>query len=133
MPLPSGMRRQESLILGRDPIGIKPLVYCWNGRSLIFASELKAILQDPEVSREMDWNALDLYLSLNYIPAPHTIFKGVRKLRPGHILTVRNGVLKEERFWNIATGPLAETSRSAVLKRQRPPFSKPWRRRSAAR
>jgi asparagine synthase (glutamine-hydrolysing) len=104
--------KQESLLLGRDPVGIKPLVYCWNGRSLIFASELKAVLQDPEVSREMDWNALDLYLSLNYIPAPHTIFKGVRKLRPGHILTVRNGVLKEERFWNIATGPLAETSKS---------------------
>jgi asparagine synthase (glutamine-hydrolysing) len=104
--------KQESLLLGRDHVGIKPLVYCWNGRSLIFASELKAILQDPDVSREMDWNALDLYLSLNYIPAPHTIFKGVRKLRPGHILTVRNGVLKEERFWNIATGPLAETSKS---------------------
>ena len=104
--------KKESLILGRDTIGIKPLVYCWNGRSLIFASELKAILQDPEVSREMDCNALDLYLSLNYIPAPHTIFKSVRKLRPGHILMVRNGVLKEERFWNIATGPLAETSKS---------------------
>ena len=104
--------KKESLILGRDPIGIKPLVYCWNGRSLIFASELKAILPDPEVSREMDCNALDLYLSLNYIPAPHTIFKSVRKLRPGHILMVRNGVLKEERFWNIATGPLAETSKS---------------------
>ena len=98
--------KQESLILGRDPVGIKPLVYCWNGSSFIFASELKAILQDPEVSREMDWNALNLYLSLNYIPTPHTIFKGVRKLRPGHILTVCDSVLKEERFWDIATGAL---------------------------
>jgi len=79
-------------------VGIKPLVYCWNGRSFIFASELKAILQDPEVSREMDWNALDLYLSLNYIPRPPYDLQGRAQAPSRAYLTVRNGVLKEERF-----------------------------------
>ncbi len=93
--------KQEALILGRDPIGVKPLVYGWNGASLIFASELKAVLQDPDMPREIDRGALELYLSLNYIPAPYTIFKSIRKLRPGHILTFHRGALREERFWNV--------------------------------
>ncbi len=96
--------KQETLILGRDPIGIKPLVYCWNGSSLIFASELKALLQDPDLPRQMDMEALELYLCLNYIPAPYTIFKGIRKLRAGHILMFRKGTLREERFWNVGEG-----------------------------
>jgi asparagine synthase (glutamine-hydrolysing) len=92
----------QSLVLARDPIGIKPLVYAWDGQRLVFASEIKAVLADLSVRREIDLEALDLYLSLNYIPAPHTIFKNIRKLRPGYILTVRNGTLKEEKFWDIA-------------------------------
>lgn len=97
--------KQVTLILGRDPIGIKPLVYGWNGTRLIFASELKAVLQDPDLPREMDWDALELYFSLNYIPPPRTIFKSIRKLRPGHVLTLRGGVLSEERFWDVEEGP----------------------------
>ena len=99
--------RTESLVLARDPIGIKPLVYFWDGRRLVFASEIKALLADPAVRREIDLEALDLYLSLNYIPAPHTIFKNVRKLPPGHILTVNpEGLLREKRFWNIRSAPM---------------------------
>jgi asparagine synthase (glutamine-hydrolysing) len=96
--------KRRTLVLARDHVGIKPLVYYWDGKSFLFASEIKAILADPTVRREIDLEALDLYLSLNYIPAPHTIFKNIRKLRPGHILTVCDGVLKEERFWDIAPG-----------------------------
>ncbi|MCX5829586.1 MAG: asparagine synthase (glutamine-hydrolyzing) [Deltaproteobacteria bacterium] len=94
--------KTQTLVLARDHVGIKPLVYYWDGKIFLFASEIKSLLADPAVRKEMDLEALDLYLSLNYIPAPHTIFKNIRKLRPGHILTVRDGVLKEEEFWDIA-------------------------------
>jgi asparagine synthase (glutamine-hydrolysing) len=95
--------KTQTLILARDHVGVKPLVYYWDGKSFLFASEIKALLADTTVKKEIDLEALDLYLSLNYIPAPHTIFKNVRKLRPGHILTVHNGVLREEKFWDVAT------------------------------
>ena len=93
--------KTRTLVLARDHVGIKPLVYYWDGKKFLFASEIKSLLADPAVRKEIDLEALDLYLSLNYIPAPHTIFKNIRKLRPGHILTVRDGMLKEEEFWDI--------------------------------
>ncbi|HLA28919.1 MAG TPA: asparagine synthase (glutamine-hydrolyzing) [Syntrophales bacterium] len=94
--------KTRTLVLARDQVGIKPLVYYWDGRHLLFASEIKALLANPVVPRKIDLEALDLYLSLNYIPAPHTIFKNISKLRPGHILTIHNGALKEEQYWDIA-------------------------------
>ena len=93
--------RAQALVLARDPVGIKPLVYFWDRERFLFASEIKSLLADQTVRKEIDLEALDLYLSLNYIPAPWTIFKNVRKLRPGHILTIHNGVLKEVKFWDI--------------------------------
>jgi len=104
--------KSQTLILARDHVGIKPLVYYWNGKKLLFASEIKALLADPIVRKEIDTDALDLYLSLNYIPAPHTIFKNIRKLRPGHIMTVCDGVSKEERFWDIGPGISVDTLES---------------------
>jgi len=93
--------KKQSLILCRDHIGIKPIVYSWDGNSLVFASEIKGILQDPDVKREMDWDALSLYLTFNYIPAPHTIFKNIKKLKPGHILVYQNSGVREDAYWNI--------------------------------
>jgi len=93
--------RCERLWLVRDRLGIKPLVYYWDGRRFLFASEIKAILCDPEVSREIDLEALDLYLTLNYIPAPWTIFKNIRKLLPGHCLLLEKGNLTTERYWDV--------------------------------
>jgi asparagine synthase (glutamine-hydrolysing) len=95
--------KRQTLVLARDHVGIKPLVYYWDGKKFLFASEVRSLLADPAVRNEMDLEALDLYLSLNYIPAPHTIFKNIRKLSPGHILTICNGMLKEERFWDVAS------------------------------
>jgi asparagine synthase (glutamine-hydrolysing) len=100
----------QTLVLARDPIGVKPLVYYWDGKSFLFASEIKALLTDPMVRKEIDLEAMDLYLSLNYIPAPWTIFKNVRKLRPGHILTVHDGALKEAKFWDVASATTASDS-----------------------
>jgi asparagine synthase (glutamine-hydrolysing) len=92
---------KQTLFLARDPIGIKPLVYCCNNGNMAFASEIKAILQDPDVSKEMDRDVLGLYLTLNYIPAPYTIFKEIKKLNPGHILSWHSGEIREETYWNI--------------------------------
>jgi len=100
--------KTRTLVLARDHVGIKPLVYYCDGKKFLFASEIKSILADPNAEKEIDLEALDLYLSLNYIPAPHTIFKNIRKLRPGNILTVRDGVLKEEEFWDVASGMPAD-------------------------
>jgi asparagine synthase (glutamine-hydrolysing) len=91
----------DRLWLARDRLGIKPLVYYWDGRRFLFASEIKALLCDPELSRDIDPEALDLYLTLNYIPAPWTIFKNIRKLLPGHYLLLEKGNLTTERYWDI--------------------------------
>ncbi|MDO9566916.1 MAG: asparagine synthase (glutamine-hydrolyzing) [Candidatus Desulfaltia sp.] len=93
--------KSRVLFLCRDRLGIKPLVYYSGRNSLVFASEIKGILQDPDVPREMDWDALGLYLTSNYIPAPYTVFKGVKKLRPGHILIFSKGEIEEKEYWNI--------------------------------
>ena len=92
----------RTLLLARDPVGIKPLIYYADAKRFVFASELKALLADPTVPKEIDPEALDLYLSLNYIPAPWTIFRNIRKLRPGHILTVHEGTVAESRYWDLA-------------------------------
>ncbi|HPB70752.1 MAG TPA: asparagine synthase (glutamine-hydrolyzing) [Syntrophales bacterium] len=97
----------RTLLLGRDPVGIKPLVYYADAKRFVFASELKALLADPAVPKEIDPEALDLYLSLNYIPAPWTIFRNIRKLRPGHILKVHQGTVTESRYWDIAAASSA--------------------------
>jgi asparagine synthase (glutamine-hydrolysing) len=95
--------RRDRLWLVRDRLGIKPLVYYWDGQQFLFASEIKALLCDPAVSRDIDPEALDLYLTLNYIPAPWTIFKNIRKLLPGHYLLLENGSVTTERYWDIPT------------------------------
>jgi asparagine synthetase B (glutamine-hydrolysing) len=78
--------RARRLFLARDRAGIKPLVYAWDGRRLLFASEIKGILEDPGVPRELDWDALGDYLTYHYVPAPRTIFKAIRKLPPASTL-----------------------------------------------
>lgn len=96
--------KNQTLFLCRDRLGIKPLFYCWDGKSLYFASEIKSILCDPEVSKNMDWNALNLYLTLNYIPAPYTIFKKIKKLDPGCYILVRKEGLEIKQYWDIEKG-----------------------------
>ena len=94
-------RPRERLWLARDRLGIKPLYYYWDGKRFLFASEIKAILCDPDVTREIDMEALDLYLTLNYIPAPKTIYKNIWKLLPGHYLVVERGGLSDVEYWDV--------------------------------
>jgi len=94
----------QTLFLCRDRLGIKPLFYYWNGKSLIFASEIKSILCDPEVAKKFDWDALNLYLTFNYIPAPYTIFKKIKKLDPASYIMVRKEGLEIKEYWDIEKG-----------------------------
>ena len=92
---------RKKLYLCRDRLGIKPLVYYWDGKRFAFASEIKAILSDPTIPKELDYEALYLYLAFNFIPAPYTIFKGIRKLKPGHSIILENGSMKTEKYWDV--------------------------------
>ena len=98
-------RRTKKLFIARDRFGIKPLFYAENGGTFYFASEMKAILADPTVPREIDEAALACYFSLSYIPESMTIYKGIRKLLPGHALTWWNGRIRIRKYWDIAYAP----------------------------
>ena len=80
---------ERTLYLSRDRAGEKPLYYGWAGSTLLFASELKAFHQHPDFRGEIDRGALRVYLRHNYIPGPHSIYKGIHKLPPGTFLTIR--------------------------------------------
>lgn len=81
-------KKTLTLTLGRDRAGEKPLYYGWQHHTFLFGSELKALKIHPEFQAELDHNALALFLRHNYIPAPHSIYKGIQKLLPGHLLQV---------------------------------------------
>jgi asparagine synthase (glutamine-hydrolysing) len=91
--------RRRRLLLARDRLGIKPLYYARAGDLLVFASELKAVLASGLVGADLDYDALDAYLTLGYFPAPLTPLAAVRKLMPGHRLVVEDGKVLEQAFW----------------------------------
>jgi asparagine synthase (glutamine-hydrolysing) len=97
-------RRERSLILIRDRLGIKPLYWAKFGKLFLFGSELKALRTHPGWTAQIDRNAVAAFMRHNYIPAPHTIYSGVRKLEPGSILTLPwQGEPQISRFWNART------------------------------
>ena len=99
-------RARERLVLVRDRIGKKPLHYVsLPDGSLAFASELKALLLLPGLRRELDPQALDAYLALQYVPGVETGVAGIRRLAPGHILVWEDGALTTQRFWGLAARP----------------------------
>jgi asparagine synthase (glutamine-hydrolysing) len=93
--------RRRRLLLGRDRLGIKPLYFWTDGRRLVFASEAKAILSVPGVKTELDHASLGSYLSLGYVPAPQSIFLGMRKLPPATLLVADHGRISERRYWRM--------------------------------
>ena len=92
--------RHGRLVLARDRLGQKPLVYRREPGRLLFASELKSLLELPDLPREVDPQALDLYLTYQYVPHPHTIYKGFSKLPPGHFGVWENGQWAVHRYWS---------------------------------
>jgi len=93
--------RSKKLFLARDRMGIKPLFYGEYNGTFYFASEMKAILIDPNFPREIDEAALACFFDLSYIPAPQTIFRNIRKLLPGHTLTRQDGHSRTRQYWDL--------------------------------
>ena len=91
----------STLLLARDQLGVKPLYYYWDGKLLVFASELKAVLAHPGVVRDLDLEAINLFLECQYIPAPRSIYKHIKKLPAGHALTLNNGHLELFSYWSV--------------------------------
>lgn len=96
------------LIVARDRLGIKPLYYVDDGTRLLFASEIKALLAHPDVDASIDHEALALYLALKYVPAPMTLFRGIRSLPPGCMLVVDDAGVRVRRYWTL---PMTEPTR----------------------
>lgn len=100
--------RNRKLLLARDRIGKKPLFYLYDGKRCVFASEMKAILELPGISREIDLEALSDYFSLLYVPAPKSIFRHIRKLRPGHYAVISDGGFREVKYWDLTFAGVEE-------------------------
>ncbi len=104
-------KQEETFFLARDRYGIKPLLYLFDDDKFIFASEMKSILQYG-IEKKLDYNSLYIYLQLNYIPAPETIFSNVKKLLPGHYMVVRRQKMDVRCYYQIPySGEHAEKNR----------------------
>ncbi len=91
---------EKTLFIARDRVGKKPLLYSHQSNGdLIFGSEFQALLKHPDISRDVDYNAIDSYLTYLCVPAPQTAFKQIRKLEPGHWLRWKNGEIETKRYW----------------------------------
>ena len=98
------------LVLARDRLGIKPLYFNLRDGELYFGSELKTIFAHPEFTRELDFTGLQYYLSLNYVPCPHTLVRGIEKLPPGHLLEWQDGDVEMEAYWRLRFHPQKQKS-----------------------
>jgi asparagine synthase (glutamine-hydrolysing) len=92
---------RKRLVLARDRLGKKPLYLARKPGRLLFASEIKAILEDATVSKELNFAALNEYLALGYVPAPLTLFKSIEKLLPGHYLVCERDQISQHSYWDI--------------------------------
>lgn len=113
-------RQQDEVVLCRDRAGVKPLYYYWDGAHLLFASELKGLCEHPDFKKEIDVNSVSLFLQYSYIPTPYTIYQETRKLKPGHLLTIRlnRQELQERAYWNVLDAynqPLTGLSQHEVI------------------
>jgi asparagine synthase (glutamine-hydrolysing) len=116
--------RRRRLVIARDRVGKKPLFYHAGDGSLAFASELAALMEDPDIPREIDPDALDCYLAYACVPAPLTIWRDVRKLPPAHTLVWEDGRLVVDRYWRL--------DYSQKLSAPEPELAEELRRRIAA-
>jgi asparagine synthase (glutamine-hydrolysing) len=98
-------RNRRRLLIARDRVGKKPLFYAERDGELWFASEAKSILQDPEIPREMDADAIDSFLHYQYVPHPKSAFRALRKLPPAHLLSWEDGRLELRRYWKLSYSP----------------------------
>ena len=102
-------RKRKCLVLARDRVGVRPLFYTWRDSTLIFASEIKALLEFPGVSAEMDVEALDQIFTLWAPVAPRTAFKDIFELPPGHLMVVKDGRATTRAWWRLDFPDMGET------------------------
>ncbi|WP_248963952.1 asparagine synthase (glutamine-hydrolyzing) [Sphaerisporangium perillae] len=112
-------RQRERLVLARDRVGKKPLYWRSDNTSIWFGSELKSLAQDPNLRREVDPVALHHYLTYQYVPAPWSIYKGVQKLPPGHLLVWEQGKVSVRRYWGLDSTPRPVVDEGAEEERLR--------------
>lgn len=98
-------KKRRRLFVARDRVGIKPVYYSQTSGAFFFASELKAILTDSSVAREINLPALRQFFSFYYLPGEETLFKSIRKLPPGHHLTIEDGRVSVQRYWDLSFTP----------------------------
>jgi asparagine synthase (glutamine-hydrolysing) len=114
--------KRARLVIARDRLGKKPL-YVWRGtQRLIFASEIKSILESPEVPRQMNLAALPEYLSLGYVPAPFTLFEGIEKVLPGHLLVCEKGKIHDQEYWDVRFDLIERHTEGEWIERVRETF-----------
>jgi asparagine synthase (glutamine-hydrolysing) len=94
--------RRKRLLLARDRIGKKPLFFSFDGNTFWFASEAKAIFQDPAVSREVDYSAIDAFLHYECVPHTHCAFRALAKVPPAHTLVLEDGRLHQRAYWRLS-------------------------------
>ncbi len=109
-------KKRQRLLAARDRFGKKPLNYYWDGRRLIFGSEIKSILE-AGIPREINPAALDEYLMFTCVPAPNTLFKDVYKLPAAHILVYENGQISTKRYWELAFTPTCQDDEATAIER----------------
>ncbi|TMQ15170.1 MAG: asparagine synthase (glutamine-hydrolyzing) [Candidatus Rokuibacteriota bacterium] len=107
--------RRRVLFLARDRVGKKPLYYWHEGGTLVFASEIKALLCHPGPARAVDWTALHHYLAYGYTPAARSAFRGIAKLLPGHTATLGAGRFTPRRYWTLPADPPPTAARVDVV------------------
>jgi asparagine synthase (glutamine-hydrolysing) len=97
--------RKKRLLLVRDRLGIKPLYYYHDENRFVFASEIKSIIEDRTIKREVDLEALHYYIGYEYVPAPLTMYKGINKLEAGNMLIVEDNEIKSKQYWDVKFKP----------------------------
>lgn len=105
--------REQRLLLARDRVGIKPLYYWTSGKSLVFGSEIKAILADPEVEAEVVPQMIDRFLTFYYVPGEETLLRDIRKLAPGCLMVVEDGRTTVKQYWDLQFAPAPCSVREA--------------------
>lgn len=112
-------RNRQRLFVARDHLGIKPLYYTRIGDRLLFASEIKALLQDAQCPRAVNLSALGQLFTLRFVPSPNTLFEGIQKLPPGHWMLADASGLRVERYWQSTPGEFSTAPEGELIERYR--------------